>query len=337
MNVSLAGMPEPIAAGAGDRLALTICVSLILHAMLVLGVGFSPEPKPLASLNSLEVILVNQFSDTAPQDAKLLAQRNLEGGGPDATSDRPTVPLRAPYPDPQPHVAAAPTPPLVAQPEVRSKSVAPEIDPQSATPSDAQDDAARQDPVLAADRADPEWQRPATDARPGRDTTARDAQPQPARPEVAEKPLPSAAQLLTSSFALASLNAELQQKLQARAERPRHKYISASTQEYRYAAYMDAWRAKVERIGNLNYPDEARRRGISGSLVLDVALNQDGGIREISVRRPSGHEVLDQAAIRIVELAAPYAPLPIDIAREVDVLHITRTWQFNNNGGFGSR
>lgn len=337
MNMSVAIMPEPVAVGAGDRLAMMICVSLILHAMLVLGVGFSHEPKPLASLNSLEVILVNQFSDEAPKDAKLLAQRSLEGGGPDETSDRPAVPLLAPFPDPEPRLAAAPAPPLEAQPEVRTERVAPERDPRSATPSDARDDAAQDDPVLAADRGDPRWQQPATDARPGSDSQAADAQPRPAQPELAEKPLPSAAQLLTSSFALASINAELQQKMQARAERPRHKYISASTQEYRYAAYMDAWRAKVERIGNLNYPDEARRRGISGSLVLDVALNQDGSIREVSVRRPSGHEVLDQAAIRIVELAAPYAPLPIDIAREVEVLHITRTWQFNDNGGFGSR
>ncbi|MCC6202549.1 MAG: TonB family protein [Gammaproteobacteria bacterium] len=339
----LAGMPEqfewspPREVGAGDRLALTVCLSLLLHAMLVLGVGFSSEPKPLASLSSLEVILVNQFSEQAPKDAKLLAQRSLEGGGDEDVPERPAAPLTAPFPDPEPNVTAVPVPQLEARAPQRAAEDAPDREASNDMPHDAADDKAHEDPVLASERADPEWLRPQSDTRPGSENPVQDARPQQPQPEVAERPLPSAAQLLTSSFALASLNAELQQKLQARAERPRHRYISASTQEYRYAAYMDAWRAKVERIGNLNYPDEARRRGISGSLVLDVALNQDGSIREISIRRPSGHDFLDQAAIRIVELAGPYAPLPPDIAREVDVLHITRTWQFRNEGSFGSR
>ena len=150
-------------------------------------------------------------------------------------------------------------------------------------------------------------------------------------------PLPTAAQLLTRSFALASLNAELQQRLDSRAKRPRQKYISASTKEYRYAAYMEAWRAKVERVGNLNYPDEARRRELAGSLLLDVALRPDGAVAEITVRRSSGHKVLDDAAVRIVELAAPYAPFPDDIRAEVDILHVTRTWNFLNNQQFSAR
>ena len=91
---------------------------------------------------------------------------------------------------------------------------------------------------------------------------------------------------------------------------------------------MEAWRAKVERVGNLNYPEEARRRKLAGQLVLDVALNPDGKINQITIRRSSGHKVLDDAAIRIVELAAPYAPFPEEIRAETDVLHITRTWQF---------
>jgi protein TonB len=156
-------------------------------------------------------------------------------------------------------------------------------------------------------------------------------------PEVRSEPLPNAAQLLTRSFALASLNAELEQRLDSKARRPRQKYISANTREYRYAAYMEAWRAKVERIGNLNYPDEARQRQLSGALLLDVALNPDGSVREITVRRSSGHQVLDDAAVRIVELAAPFAPFPDDIRREVDVLHVTRTWKFLNNLQFTSR
>ncbi|MEJ2760202.1 MAG: energy transducer TonB [Gammaproteobacteria bacterium] len=97
---------------------------------------------------------------------------------------------------------------------------------------------------------------------------------------------------------------------------------------------MEAWRAKVERVGNLNYPQEAQRQGLSGSLILDVALNPDGSVKKIIVRRSSGYKVLDDAAIRIVKLASPFAPFPDDIRKETDILHITRTWQFLANSSF---
>ena len=139
---------------------------------------------------------------------------------------------------------------------------------------------------------------------------------------------------MTNSLKMAALSSEVQRKLETRAKRPKRTFISASTREYKYAAYMEAWRAKVERVGNLNYPEEARRRKISGQLVLDVALNPDGKINQITIRSSSGHKVLDDAAIRIVELAAPYAPFPEAIRAETDVLHITRTWQFLDQSGF---
>jgi len=162
-------------------------------------------------------------------------------------------------------------------------------------------------------------------------------QPAPAESKPAPPPLPSAATLINRSFAMASLNAELSQRMEARAKRPRAKYISASTREYRFASYMEAWRAKVERIGNLNYPDEARRRKLSGSLILDVAIKPDGSIAEITVLKPSGHKVLDDAAIRIVKLAAPFARFPENISKDVDILHITRTWKFLNSSRFSGR
>jgi protein TonB len=159
---------------------------------------------------------------------------------------------------------------------------------------------------------------------------------QPVKPEKQEvkTPTPTATSLLANSFKIAALSAEIKRKLEAKAERPRRKFISASTREYKYAAYMEAWRAKVERVGNLNYPDEARRRKLSGNLILDVALNPDGSINEIIVRRSSGYKFLDAAAIRIVKLASPFAPFPDNIRAETDILHITRTWQFLNNRGF---
>ena len=139
------------------------------------------------------------------------------------------------------------------------------------------------------------------------------------------------------ALAMAALKAEIERDLRAYAERPRRKWISASTREHRFAAYMDAWRRKVEQVGNLNYPEEAERRGLAGDLLLDVAIRPDGTVEEITLRRSSGERVLDDAAIRIVELAAPFSEFPEDIAEDVDILHIERTWIFHSGGATTSR
>jgi protein TonB len=118
--------------------------------------------------------------------------------------------------------------------------------------------------------------------------------------------------------------------VQTYAAEPRHKYITASTREYIAASYENAWRMKVERIGNLNYPDEARRANLSGALMLDVAINADGSLNDVKIVRSSGHRVLDEGAVRIVRLAAPYAPLPQALRKDTDVLPIIRTWLFEN-------
>lgn len=156
---------------------------------------------------------------------------------------------------------------------------------------------------------------------------------QPARVELDRPALPiSAADIFASRNAeMASLAARIEERSQAYASRTRRKAISTATREYIYANYMEAWRRKVERIGNLNYPREARELGLFGSLILHVAVRADGSLEGIRVVRSSGHEVLDQAAVRIVELAAPFAAFPPDIKRETDVLDITRTWQFQRN------
>ena len=147
-------------------------------------------------------------------------------------------------------------------------------------------------------------------------------------PPQRETPAIDAAELIRRSHDIASLDVELGQSLQAYARLPRRKFISASTREHTYAAYMEAWRRKVERIGNLNFPEQARAKRLSGSLVLEVALLPDGRVASVEILRSSGYPVLDEAAKRIVYLAAPYAPFPESIRRETDVLHITRTWKF---------
>jgi periplasmic protein TonB len=160
--------------------------------------------------------------------------------------------------------------------------------------------------------------------------------PQPARaverPQApAPQTLPTSRELIEQSLEAARLAAEVERQAQAYAKRPKKKFISANTREYEYAAYMRAWVARVERIGNLNYPEEARRRNLSGQLVLTVAVARDGAVKSIDVVQPSGHPLLDDAAIRTVQLASPFGPLP-ETKERVDELYITRTWQFLPGG-----
>ncbi|WP_296810154.1 energy transducer TonB [Thiocapsa sp.] len=150
-----------------------------------------------------------------------------------------------------------------------------------------------------------------------------------------DTPVDAAAILASRGEEIDRLTANLQAKTAAYASRVRRKSVSASTREFRYASYLGAWARKVERIGNLNYPQAARDQRMFGSLILHVAVRSDGSVEQIRVVRSSGYDLLDEAAVRIVELAAPYAPFPPDIAAETDVLDIVRTWQFLRGGGLG--
>lgn len=142
-----------------------------------------------------------------------------------------------------------------------------------------------------------------------------------------------ARELMQQSLAMARLAPDRLTERQDFPARARRRFISANTQEHLYASYMRAWVAKVERVGNLNYPEQARRHNLTGSLVLSVDVLADGSVDQIRVLRSSGFDVLDEAAVRIVRLSSPFAPLPEDIRAEVDVLTITRTWQFSPRGG----
>ncbi len=156
-------------------------------------------------------------------------------------------------------------------------------------------------------------------------------------PPKARPDKPTAADLLTRSREIARISADIRRRQQAYAQMPRHKYISASTKKYEHAAYEDAWRLKVERIGNLNYPEEAKRNGLTGSLMLDVGIRPDGSLYTVEVVHSSGKKTLDDAAVRIVKLAAPFAPFSEAMRREMDVLHIIRVWQFESGNQFGTR
>lgn len=134
--------------------------------------------------------------------------------------------------------------------------------------------------------------------------------------------------LVQKSLEIIRLEAQINKSLEAYQRMPRRKFIGARTQESRFAQYIEDWRIKVERIGNLNYPEQARREQIYGKLQLSVSIQADGSVEKIEVEKSSGHRLLDAAAVRIVKMGAPYAPLSAEIRRDVDILTFTRTWSF---------
>jgi protein TonB len=137
--------------------------------------------------------------------------------------------------------------------------------------------------------------------------------------------------LVQKSLEIVRLEAQINKNWDDYQKMPRRKFIGARTQEYRFAQYIEDWRVKVERIGNLNYPEQARQQKVFGSLQLSVSIRADGSVENIEVSKSSGQRILDAAAMRIVKLAAPYSPLPPNITKDVDILTITRTWTFTSS------
>jgi len=146
------------------------------------------------------------------------------------------------------------------------------------------------------------------------------------------------ADLLRQSEEIAKLQAEINEAITSYSRRPRKLHInSINAHKYKAASYEAAWQRKIERVGNLNYPGEVRRKRLSGTLVMSVELYADGNLKKIIINRRSGHKIIDDAAINIVKLSAPFAPLPIDLQKDIDILVITRTWQFLNEGSLRTR
>jgi protein TonB len=124
------------------------------------------------------------------------------------------------------------------------------------------------------------------------------------------------------------LEAQIAKDMDAYQKRPKRRFIGARAEEYRFARYVEDWRLKVERIGNLNYPEAARAQKLYGSLLLTTGIRADGSVESVVVERSSGQRILDLAASHIVQMGGPYAPFPPDIRRDTDILYITRTWTF---------
>jgi periplasmic protein TonB len=139
-------------------------------------------------------------------------------------------------------------------------------------------------------------------------------------------------ELSAKALELQRLEAQISREFDSYQQRPKKKHIGARAMEYRFARYVEDWRQKVERVGNANYPEAARVQKLYGSLVITVAIKADGRIETIEIDRGSGKKILDAAALKIVELASPYAPFPPDIRNDTDILYITRTWSFTRAG-----
>jgi periplasmic protein TonB len=136
--------------------------------------------------------------------------------------------------------------------------------------------------------------------------------------------------MATAAINLTRLEGQIARNIEDYNKRPRKKFIGARVEEYRFAQYVEDWRQKVERIGNLNYPEAAKGRHY-GSLVLTVVIKSDGNLDHVELSRSSGQKVLDDAARRIVEMAAPYPKFPDSVRRDTDVIEITRTWSFTTS------
>ena len=278
-----------------DRVGLTAFLALAVHAVIIFGVSFGlDKAAPPKSLPTLEVTLVHTRSSEEPDEAEYLAQANQKGGGNVEEKVRPSSPVSNPQPSEEEGIAPDSRPEIAPPP-------APEHPPEKE--------------VLTAKKAEPKA---------------------PSTPEAEPTPpsdSPNAAQLFERSREMARLSAQIRESREAYAQRPRRTFVSgANAREFRFAAYMEAWRAKVERIGNINYPEKAKQAGLSGTLLLEVAIGRSGDVRSVKVLRSSGHNELDDAAVRIVHMAAPYGPLTSEITADTDVLHIVRTWQFRSRG-----
>ena len=282
-------LPAPPAIGESSRLGATLVLSALVHAMLVLGIGFAAEDAA-PMVPTLDVILSQTRTELTPAQADFLAQANNQGGGEHDRSTRPTAPQAGPLPQPEDGLAPRP---------LRAQTPAP------SPPPDAR--------VISSIRAE---------------ETVATAQH---TPDVAPAPLPPGQEKIARDIEMARLAAEIQLRSQQYAKRPKRKFVSASTKEYAWAQYLRGWVDRVERVGNLNYPDEARRRRIGGLVVISVGVRRDGSVESTRIIQSSNIPMLDNAAIRIVQLSAPYEPLP-KTREDPDVLHVTRTWQFLPGG-----
>ncbi|WP_297531738.1 MULTISPECIES: energy transducer TonB [unclassified Thalassolituus] len=278
---------------SNDRMMFAIFVALMVHAMLVLGISFSAEESPAFS-STLDVTLAGYRSEEAPEDADFLAQENQQGSGTLDEAEMQTTDVEADF-----HAN-----------DIR-ENVREEQMPTAPRTQDSQ-----HTQVISTTRSPTKQQQQIED-------------PQAPTPDIPEGPQQT---LLERSLEIASLQAKLDTERQLYARMPRvHRLTAASTMKAADAYYVNLWRQKIERMGAINYPREAENCYDNCRLRILVSINPDGSIHELAVLESSGRRVLDEAATRIVRLAAPFAPFTNEMRREMDRLEIIRTWQFTGD------
>lgn len=342
---------------ASDRIILTLIGSAILHAVVVLAVSFNVTSPPTnAPVNQLDITLVKQQTEQEPEEASYLAQVNNEGGGEtEEKSPEPTQDLSVPIAEETP-ASTEPAPPAIAELEpVPVEPVIAEPVVEEAPPIE------EPTPIVApveVPTPKPPAKEPPVETKPEPETASKKVTTESAERKVETSeivteeiadvveeteiapPAVSGAELIARARSeIGSLQNTLENNSKALSEKPKKRRISAATKEYSAAAYMRAWEMKVERIGNMNYPQEAKDKGVNGSLMLSVDIKPDGSVPPdgIVVSRSSGHKVLDDAAVRIVRLGAPYAAIPEDVLQDSDMLTIIRTWKFESARGMSAR
>lgn len=340
---------------ATDRMILTLIGSVILHVIVVFAISFNVfSPPTNAPVNQLDITLVKQQTEQEPEEASYLAQVNNEGGGEtDEKSPEPTPELPVPIAEETP-ASTDPVSPAVT--ELDPVPVEPVIPDPVVEPAPPVEPSPPAEPPVETVVPEPPAEKPVVEAKPetaSKKVTAENAERKVETSETVTEetvetieetaeitPKVSGAELIARARSeIGSLQSTLDNNSRALSETPKKRRISAATKEYAAAAYMRAWAMKVERIGNMNYPQEAKDKGVNGSLMLSVDIKPDGSVPPdgIVVSRSSGHKVLDDAAVRIVRLGAPYAAIPEDVLQNNDMLTIIRTWKFESARGLSAR
>jgi len=293
------GTLESPAVTAHDRLVTTLFFAALIHGVVILGITFTPD-KPSGSA-TLEVTMVQTRSVTPPAEADYIAQANQRGEGNTKELVRPESPLSMP--------AALNNKGRPDAPDFLDNAG---LNAFSGKDQDSQK-GSRLDGAAAV----------TTTALTGQTANAQAAAAPSAQPQV------MVARLLTPGDDALMPSEDGLELPQATSPDPRVAFVSVNARESRFAPYLDAWRRKVEHIGNLNLPAEIHSRHLTGSLALEVSLNADGSIRDLSLNQSSNQPMLDDSALRIVKLAAPFAPFPTEIKRDTSVLSFVYVWRFN--------
>jgi protein TonB len=279
-------------ASASDRLGLTLFLAAMVHGIVILGIGFNNDVFSTAFQHSMDVILVQTQSETEPEDAQKIAQFNQQASGSRDEGDRPSSPVSSRIPLPSEGVAAAPQERQVTQVSLQQAQ------------------------QLLHSQAKAE------------DSVTSDKNTQTKK----EALTPAEQQRLRREMEIAQLTAELEARQRAYAQRPKIHFIDATSAKSAVeAAYITDWVQRVEGIGNLNYPEEARRDRISGKLILNVLLDTKGEVVKVQVAVSSGNRVLDEAAVQIVKISSPFPAFSAEMKEKYDQLMITRTWLFKTN------